>query len=149
MTAVKSHVLKKNLVKIFMIFPFYATFLPSKSCFNRKLCKRKTQSKNRNDRRKIARFCAVNNVLIASFASVKSKQKPQWQPENRMFFFQRKLFMIFLLYATFLPSNHVFIASFASVKRNPKTTMTAWKSHVFFSAQTFHDFPFLCNVSAQ
>ena len=31
-------------VKIFMNFLFYATFLPSRSRFHRKLCKRKTQS---------------------------------------------------------------------------------------------------------
>ena len=72
-TAGKSHAFFS--AKIFMIFVFHAIFLPSISRFNRKLWKRKTKSKKRNDNRKIS----------CSFLSV-------------------KIFMIFLCHATFLPS---------------------------------------------
>ena len=49
----------------------------------------------------------------------------------------------------FCPVNHVLIASYANVKQNAQSAMTAGKLHVFFFGEHFHDFPFLCNVSAQ
>ena len=55
----KSHVFN-FLVNIFMFFLFYSTFFTSGSRYNGKLCKRKTQSKNRNDSRKIVCFFSVS-----------------------------------------------------------------------------------------
>ena len=78
LTAGKSHVFFPR--KLFMIFPFYATFLPSKARFNHRLCKRKTQTKNHNNSWKIA-----------------------------CFFLVVKIFMVLLFfYATFLPSKSRF-----------------------------------------
>ena len=78
MTAKKSH---------FHDFPFfYATFLTSKSLFNRSLYKGKTQSKNRNNSRKIACFLFFGeNVhdfpFYATFLPSKSRfnRKPSMQ----------------------------------------------------------------------
>ena len=75
MTAGNSHVFCFCLVKIFMIFLFHATFLPSISRFNRRLCKRKTQS---NKRKTFIIFlflsnvyaqCPIYHVFIASYAN--------------------------------------------------------------------------------
>ena len=106
MTARKSHDFS-FLVKRNMIFPFYATVLTSKSCFNHKLCKRKIQSKNRNDSRKIARFCPVNHVLIAIFTSVKRNPKTI-MTAGKSKFFSAKIFHDFLYSCTFLPSKSRF-----------------------------------------
>ena len=119
MTAGKSHVF--HSVKIFMIFLFFC-----------KICKHKTPTKNRNDSRKIAfflikifmifffmqRFCLVNHVLVAGYASVKHNPKSAMIAGKSRVFLLIKMFMIFFF--------------FESVKHNPKSAMTAGKSNVCF-----------------
>ena len=109
-------------VKVFMVFNFLCNVSARKSLFNRQLCKRKTQSKKRNDSRKIAcfwifrvnfhdfpffmqRFCSVNNILITNYTKVKQR---------------------------FYPVNHILIANYASVKSNQKSAMTAGTACVTF-----------------
>ena len=161
MIAEKSHVF---FGQNFHDFLFYAMFLPSKSPYDRKLCERKPQPKKLNDSRKIAcffcrwrlswfsffmqRFCPVNHVLIASYASVKRNQKSVMTAEESHVFFSVKISIIFFFMPRFCPVNHLLIANYASVKRNPRSAMTAGKSHVLFVSENFHDFPFLYNVFA-
>ena len=151
-TAVKSFFFGEN----FHNFPFffYKTFPPSRSRFHRKVCKLKTQSKERNDSRKIAcflffgedfhdfpffmqRFWPVNNILIADYTRVKHNQKSAMTAKKSHFhdfpFFMQR----------FCPVNHFLIATYTRVKHNQKSAMTAGKSHVFwFFGENFHDFPF-------
>ena len=156
-------------MKIFVIFLFYATFLPSKSLFNRQLCKRKTLSKKRNESRKIAcflifggnfhdfhffmqRLCLVDHILIVTYTRVKNNlKKSQWQPEIACFFCRWKFSWVSIFYATFLPSKSLFNRQLCkrktqSKKRNDSRKITCF---LIFWWKLFHDFPFLCNVSAQ
>ena len=132
MTAEKSYVF---VGENFHEFQFYATFLPSKSLFNRQLCKRKTLSKKRNESRKIACFLIFGGnfhdfsffFFFSTFLSSKSlskrklyKRKTQSKKRNDIW----KITFFFFL-QRFCAVYHVSIASYASVKHKPKSAMTA------------------------
>ena len=122
------------------VFPFFfATFLPSRSHFNRELLKRKTQSKKRNDSWKFSRF----PLFFATFLPGRShfyrklcERKTQSKESNSSrkiacFFFGENFYDFPFFSQRFYPVDHVLIANYASVKHNQKSAMTAGKSHVF------------------
>ena len=132
-------------------------FLPSKSRFNRKLLKRKTQSKKRNDSGIITCFfgenfhdfpflrnVSVDHVFIASYASVKRNPKSAMTAgKSHVFLFFGEDFHDFPFFMQrFCPVNNILMANYTRVKHNKKSAMTAKKSH-------FHDFPLIMHIEKQ
>ena len=97
-----------------MIFLVYATFLPNKSCFNRKLFKLSVKYNQKNE-------------IIAK--------------KSHVCLFLVKIFMIFPFYATFLPDNSCFNRKLCKRKTQSKNHNDCRKIK-FFSAKIFHDFLF-------